>query len=295
MQQKKLNVVFFGTPDFAGPSLKSLIKHHNVKLVITQPDKPVGRKLIITPPPIKKIALENNIFCLQPKTLKGDSEKTTEIIQKINNTEPDLAVVIAYGKKLPTKILNLPKFGSINLHASLLPKLRGASPIQSTILNGDKKTGLSIMLMDEGIDTGPIISQKELVLDNTETAETLHDKLSTIGADFLIKTIPEYTAENVVPKKQNDQKSSTCHIIKKEDGLINWDKAAIEINRMIRAFSPWPGAYTFCPKKNLRIKITQTKIENGNLKILKVQVAGKKEISYTDFLKGYPDCILPTI
>ena len=195
MPNKKLKIIFFGTPEFAVPFLDILIKSFDVLGVITQPDRPSGRKQTMTPPPVKILALKNNIKVFQPETIKNNSE----ITRGIEKLKPDLAVVVAYGEMIPNDILNIPKFKTINVHPSLLPKYRGASPVQSAILNGDKKTGVSIMLLDDKMDHGPILAQTEVLLKGDETNESLHNTLANTGKDFLLEVIEKYTKGELNP------------------------------------------------------------------------------------------------
>jgi methionyl-tRNA formyltransferase len=259
-------------------------------LVISAPDKPVGRKQIITPPSVKLMAQKYNIAVEQPVKIK-------DLKLEIGNLQPDIVVVAAYGQIIPKEILDIPKFGCLNVHPSLLPKYRGASPIQSAILSGDEKTGITIMLMDEKMDHGPIIAQQELEfsaqggLTSDWQFPKLHDELAKLGAKLLIDTIPKYISGKIKPKEQDHSKATFTKILKKEDGLISWSKKPEEIERQIRAFNPWPGTFTFIKKddKLIRVKILEVEISSNNeLIIKKVQPEGKKEMPYEDFLKGYP-------
>jgi len=246
---KFLKIIFFGTPDFAIPTLKKLAANFSIEAIITQPDKPIGRKKIITAPPIKKYALKRDFLILQPEKLNQD------FISRLKELKPDLGIVVAYGKILSKKILNIPKFGCLNIHASLLPKYRGAAPIQAALLHGDKKTGITIMQMDVGLDTGDIVSQKKIKIKKEDNFQTLHDKLAELGAELLIKTIPNYIAGKIKPKKQDESKASYFPTISKNQGEINWQNSAEKIFNQIRAFTPWPGAFTFFKNKKLDIII----------------------------------------
>lgn len=256
--KEKRKIIFIGTPEFGAVILEELAKSiFKPALVITAPDKPVGRKQILTPSPVKVLAQKQKIPLLQPEKIKShNSHKAIKAI------EPDLIVVAAYGQILPKEILNIPKYGCLNVHPSLLPKYQGPSPIQYAILNGDKKTGVTIILIDEKIDQGPILAQKALIIKKDETIENLHNKLANLGADLLIKTIPRWTRKTIKPKLQDKTKASYTKILKKEDGEINWQKSAEEIERQIRAFNPWPSAYS------------GLKVEDKELKILKIWKAG---------------------
>jgi len=273
-----------GTPEFGAIILKSLIENDlKPDLVITQPDKPVGRKQIITPPQVKVLAQENNIPVIQPAELK-------EIIEDIKEMNPDLIITAAYGELIPKEVLDIPKHKTINVHPSLLPKYRGASPIQSVILNGDKKTGVTIMLVDEKLDSGPILSQEEIEIKEKETAKELHDKLATLGADLLIKTIPQWVLGTIEEKEQNEDEATYFNVIEKEDGKIDWKESAETIERKVRAFNPWPGTYTFYNEKIL--KILEAEVTGTKLIIKKVQLEGKKPMSFEEFLRGHSDYVI---
>ncbi len=277
-----MKIIFMGTPEFGAIILDKLCQT-SLKpiLVITAPDKPVGRKQIITPPPVKVLAQKYNIQVAQP-------EKILNLKSLIFNLKPDLIVVAAYGQILPKEILEIPKYGCLNVHPSLLPKYRGSSPIQYTILNGDKKTGVTIMLMDEKMDHGPIITNCELRIANYKyTLKGLEKKLANLGANLLIETIPKWIQGKIKPKPQNELEATYTKIIKKQDGKIDWQKSAQEIERQIRAFNPWPGTYTIYNKK--RLKILKTEILKGRLIIKKVQLEGKRPMNFKDFLNGHPD------
>lgn len=293
-----MNILFIGTSDFATPILESLIKDpaFNITNVVTQPDKPVGRDQKLQPSPVKLIALKYKISLFQPEKIK--EQKNIETIKKM---QPDLIIVAAYGQILSKEILEIPTFGCLNVHASLLPKYRGASPIQFAILNGDKKTGITIILMDEKMDTGKIVQNTKIEIQNNDDSQILHDKLAKEGAKLLIEILPKYIqeAKNLIKLweekfhknltinqidfidslfifnnssliKQDESKATYTKIFKKEDGKIDWTKSAQEIERQIRAFSPWPGSFT--------------KFENKNLKIFKTEIT--QEISPSYFQLG---------
>jgi len=301
--KKKLKVVFMGTPDFAVPSLKALHEAgYEIPLVITQPDKPAGRGKKITPPPVKVLAESLEIPVYQPEKVKGNEE----LIEKLKEISPDLIVVAAYGKILPDEILNLPKFRCINVHASLLPEYRGASPIQSALLDGKEKTGVTIMLISPELDAGDIISQREVPIEKSDNAQTLHDKLAKVGAELLVETIPLYVSGELKPVPQDSSKATYCKPITKEMGRIDWNLPAEKIFNMVRAFTPWPSAYTTFRGK--RVKITKAEPIDGTgepgkiikadrelvvatgkgaLKIEKLKPEGKKEISGEEFIRGY--------
>ncbi len=310
---KKYKLIFMGTPEFAVPSLQKLIADplFEILAVVTQPDKKSGRKQILTSSPIKKLAQQFNLKVLTPKSFK--KEKIWE--KRLKELHPDLIVVAAYGKILPQDILDIPKFGAINVHASLLPKLRGPAPIPAAILGNFKETGITIMKMDAGMDTGDILTQEKIEIASKETGKTLHDKLSRLGANLLVKTLPLYLEKKIKSHKQDDAKATYCKMIKKENGKINWSKSAEEIERMIRAYHPWPGTYTFWGNKRLRILAATPfhatgEKKNGEVwsdgkKIIvacgydhlildQVQLEGKKVVSGREFLSGFPK-ILGTI
>jgi methionyl-tRNA formyltransferase len=324
-----MKIIFIGTPEFGAIILEGLIKaNFEPVLVITTPDKPVGRKQIITPPPVKLLAEKYEIPILQPEKLQVISYKLQEI-------KPDLIIVAAYGQIIPRDILDIPKYGCLNIHPSLLPKHRGASPIQYAILNGDKKTGVTIMLMDEKMDHGPILAKREWEIPNPKsqitnksqilnskiTYEELHNKLADLGAKLLIETIPKWINKEIKPTSQDDSRATYTKIIKKEDGKIDWKKPAEEIERKIRAFDPWPGAFTRFKIKDLRFTtfkilkadvLEQTKngpfgepgktflapddkiaVQTGKdfLIIEKLQQEGKKPMTSEEFLRGHLDFI----
>lgn len=301
--EKKLKVVFMGTPDFAVPSLKALHEAgYEIPLVITQPDRPAGRGKKITPPPVKVLAENLEIPVYQPERVKGNEE----LIEKLKEISPDLIVVAAYGKILPDEILNLPKFRCINVHASLLPEYRGASPIQSALLDGKEKTGVTIMLISPELDAGDIISQREVPIEKSDNAQILHDKLAKVGAELLVETIPPYISGELKPVPQDSSKATYCKPITKEMGRIDWNLPAEKIFNMVRAFTPWPSAYTTFRGKRVKItkaeptpgtgepgKIIKADRElvvatgEGALKIEKLKPEGKKEISGEEFIRGY--------
>lgn len=294
-----------GTPDFAVASLNALISSmYNVTGVVTQPDKPRGRGNTITYTPIKKVALENNIPVFQPKKVRDK-----EFIDLLRQLSPDLIIVVAFGQILPTEIINLPPLGCINVHASLLPKYRGAAPIQWAIINGELETGVTTMYMDEGCDTGDMLLKKSITIADSETSQTLHDRLSILGAEVLIQTLKDLEQGNIRREKQQDEQSTYSPIIKKELGLIDWYKSATELERLIRGLNPWPSAYTYLDDKILKvwkaktIKLTSSEEVGTIIKITKdtftvitgehaleieeVQLQGKRRMTSEDFLRGY--------
>ena len=313
-KNSKIRILFFGTPKFGDAVLNGLIENNYKPVsVIANPDKAVGRSKELTSPPTKILAQKYNIPVFQPVKLKDSS-----VIQKIKDISPDLIVVAAYGKIIPKEILDIPKYGSLNVHASILPRWRGASPIQFAILNGDKNTGVTIMLMDEEMDHGPILTQKEIKISAKETVASLHDKLADLGTKLLLKTIPDWISGKIKPAKQEENETTYTKILTKEDGKIIWAKNAEDIERQIRAFSNWPTSFCFWKKNKelLRIKILEANFNNQNknelaygkvfltenkelavncgegyLVIKILQLEGKKAMSQEEFLKGNPDVI----
>lgn len=296
-----MSIVFFGTPEFAIPSLKALIRsEEDIRLVVTQPDKLKGRGHKLSPPPVKTAALEAGIRVIQPTTLKNK-----ELLVEISSLKPEFIVVVAYGKILPKSILEMPRYGCINVHASLLPKYRGAAPIQWAIINGEKKTGVTTMLIDEGLDTGPILQKKEMEINNEDTAESLGRKLSVSGALLLLDTMQGIRDGSVKPMPQNGM-VSYAPVLTKEDGLIDWSKNAEEIFNFVRGMLPWPGAYCYIDKE--RVKILRVKHRKGNyeqgtimkasgdefivgtggglLSIIELQPSGKRPMSASAFIQG---------
>jgi len=267
----KIKTVLIGTPEFAENIFRkfynALKNQFEIVGVITASDKPVGRKQILTPSPVKKWATENDLPIFQP-----DKIKSPKWIEKIKTIGPRLIILAAYGQIIPKEILEIPQYGALNIHPSLLPKYRGPSPIQTTILNGDKETGVTIILMDEEMDHGPIIQNSKFKIQNSKiTHIELSKQLSDLGAELLIKALPDYIQKKIQPQEQNHRQASFCPIIKKEDGKIDWSKSADEIERMIRALNPWPG--TYCEYKNQN--------ENLKLKILEADTVNKKNPSTT--------------
>lgn len=247
MNKNILKIIFFGTPEFSIPALLELINSdYRPTLVVTQPDKPAGRNLALSYSPIKKLALDNNLLLAQPKNRK-------ELITLLKDLKPDLGVLAAFGQILPPQVLNSFEYGILNIHPSLLPKYRGSSPIQTAILNGDNKTGVSIIKLVDELDAGPIVAQEKIDLDLTENAEILHDKLSKMGAQLLIKVIPDYLAGKIEIVQQDHSQATFTRNFEKQDGLIDWQDSALQIERKFRAFYPWPGVFTFLDGKRLKI------------------------------------------
>lgn len=301
-----MNIVFMGTPDFAVPCLQALIDSDNkIQAVFTQPDKPKGRGYKLTPPPVKVLAVENNIPVYQPESLKKgeDAEKTLNLLQSLS---PDLIVVVAYGKILPKAVLDVPKKFCINVHASLLPKYRGAGPIQWCVLNGEKVTGVTTMVMAEGLDTGDILFSKSTEIGENETASELHDRLSLLGANLLVSTINAVKAGNVTPQKQNDDESCYSPMLTKELCPIDFNKKAAEIHNQIRGLSDWPCATAVLNDK--KIKIYKSELagkvsglcgevideknfiiacgDGNGIAVKELQSEGGKRLAVSDYLRG---------
>jgi len=301
---QKLRVIFMGTPEFATPSLSALIKNTDLEIVgiFTQTDKSAGRGKLMTAPPIKQLAIRNNLPVFQPLKIKTETDN-------IRNLKPDLIVVVAYGKIIPQEILDIPTYGCLNVHASLLPKYRGAACLNAPILYGDAETGITIMQMEAGLDTGPILHQEKISLNGQESLQYIHDKLSNLGASLLPTVIIDWAQGKIIPTKQHESQASYVGMLKKEDGHINWNQSAQEIERMIRAYSPWPGTFSFnnqelvkiigvdkIPLKINNYKIGEMFINGGQLAvqcgqdslvILKLQTAGKKIMTSEEFLRGH--------
>ena len=301
-----------GTPEFAVPTLSELITNgYNVTAVVTQPDKKRGRGKTVSFSPVKEVAISNSIEVLQPQSLKRNSKFFTEedekILIRLRELSPDIIVVVAYGKILPKEVLDLPPLGCINVHASILPHYRGAAPINFAILNGDNKTGVTTMLMDEGMDTGDILLVEELPIEDNDTTLTLGNKLSDVGGKLLIKTIEGLVSGEVNPTKQVDSDATYAKLFTKEDGLMDWSMTAKELNCFVRGMTPWPSAYTFIGGKKLKVLetvLTEEKSdkENGEivsvdgsidvvaggsiLKITTLQAEGKKPMASADYLRG---------
>ena len=299
-------IVFFGTPSFAIPALKNLIQEpEQVIAVVTQPDRKRGRGMKVVFSPVKALALQCDIPLLQPEKVKEEAFQ-----EKIRKLQPDLFVVVAFGQILPKSLLNIPRYGAINVHASLLPKYRGAAPIAWAILKGERVTGVTTMMMDEGMDTGGLLMQKEIPIGEDETGETLHDKLSELGAQLLSETISRMKEGKVQHTPQDHSKTTYAPPLKKEDGHIDWRKEAKEIDCQVRAFNPSPGAFAEWEGQWLKIykgevrKVPSSgkagsvvkvgsdfiEVETGKdtFLIQEVQLEGKKRMSTRDFLSGHP-------
>lgn len=300
-----MRIVFMGTPDFAVPVLESLCDAgHEVAAVVTQPDKPRGRGKEMQYTPVKKTALERNIKVYQPQKVKD--EEFVQILKEIN---PDVIVVVAFGQILPPVILDMPKYGCINVHASLLPKYRGAAPIQWVIIDGEKETGITTMKMDKGLDTGDMLLKTVVPIDEKETGGSLHDKLASMGGTLIVETLKGIEEGNIIPEKQDGTKSNYAKMLDKKLGKIDFSKPAEEIERLIRGLNPWPSAYTLLNGKTLKIwdadvrnektdmpygmitEVTNDEISvstgDGLLIIRELQLEGKKRMDTESFLRGY--------
>lgn len=248
----KVRVVFMGTPEFSATILGDLLEHHyNIVGIVTRPDKPSGRKQETLPNPVKNIATKKTIPLLQPEKLNDGA------IDTIKNWKPDLIIVAAYGKILPPEVLRIPGFGCVNVHASLLPKWRGASPIHNTLLAGETETGITVMLMDQGMDTGDIIAQEKTAIEQDETRPELEARLAVIGADCLRETLPIFVERRLKPVKQDDSQASLCQLIDRDDGRIFWDADSQSIYNRYRALTPWPGIFSYWKNDEsiLRLKL----------------------------------------
>ena len=305
-KEKIENIIFMGTPSFAVPSLKALAQNaYNVSLVVTQPDRPKGRGRKVIPPPVKSAALTLGYDVLQPASVRTD-----EFSVQISAVKPDLYVVVAFGRILPANILAVPGLGAINVHASLLPKYRGAAPIQRAIINGEAKTGITTMLMDNGLDTGDILLKSETEILPDDTSSTLHDRLADMGALLLIKTLREIESGAFRTVPQDNELATYAPLLNKKDGCIDWSLTAERIESFIRGVTPWPGAFTFYNKKRLKIfkaAALRAAIEEkpgkviksfpgelivatgkGTLSILEIQSASGKRLAVEAFLQGNP-------
>jgi len=296
-----IRTLFMGSPDFALPVLSRLADHYNVIGVFTQPDRPAGRGKILTAPPVKLLAEELGIPVYQPEKISSQ-----DALAQLNNLQPDLIVVAAFGQILRQTVLDLPSFGCINVHASLLPRWRGAAPIQAAILSGDEQTGITIMQMEKGVDTGAIISQKAIPIQFTDTAETLSDRLAKLGADLLVETLPGYLDGHIVPVKQNDELSTYAPMLKKDQALLDFSKDVNYLERCVRAYYSWPCAHFWLGQE--LIKVYRAHASNGGtgsagarvvidgypavranggwLILDEVQPAGKKPMPGDVFLRG---------
>jgi methionyl-tRNA formyltransferase len=299
-----LNLVFCGTPRFAVPTLEHLAENgFHIPLVVTQPDRPKGRGLELVPSPIKQSALALGISVVQPEKIKNNDE----FCAQLNALKPDAIIVVGYGRIIPQWMLDLPRLGNINLHASLLPKYRGAAPIQWAIARGETVTGVTTMKIDAGLDTGDILLQREMAIAPDDTAETLAPKLAEVGAELMVQTLRALQGGAIVPRHQDDAQATLAPILKKEDALIDFSRSADEILNRLRGFQPWPGAHSAFRGKNLQIlraiacgralPLSELQAEgnrlfagcgqNTSIEVLELQLEGKKRTSAADFIRGY--------
>ena len=298
-----IKIVFMGTPDFSVPVLEGLIKNYNVVLVVTQPDKIVGKNKELSPTPVKVCASKHNIEVFQPEKIKSNYDE-------ILNVNPDIIVTCAYGQIIPKEVLDFPKYGCINVHASLLPKLRGGAPIHHAIIDGYDKTGITIMYMEEKMDAGDIISSKETIIENSDTVGILHDRLSSMGKELLLETLPKIISGNIKPVKQNIDEVTYAWNIKKEEEIIDFNKTTKEVFNQIRGLNPFPGAYSILEDKSIKIyesKIGDSKTTvpgeiinvykdgigvstlDGEIVLTQIKPFGKKLMSVKDYLNGIKD------
>ena len=297
-----MRIVFMGTPDFAVPSLQALIDAgHDVCAVYTQPDKPQGRKQILTAPPVKTLALEHDIPVFQPNTLKNEDEQA-----RLRELAPEVIIVVAYGKLLPKAVLDIPSHGCINVHGSLLPRWRGAAPIQWAVIAGDEMAGVTTMQMAEGLDTGDMLLTYETKVGEKETAGELFDRLAQSGAELLTKTLVKL--DEITPRPQDDAQSCYAHMLDKQMAVIDWSKSAHEIDCLIRGLNPWPIALTTLSGERLKVFAAEKAAGNGEpgtvleadpkkgltvacgegaLKLIEIQLVGGKRMKATDFLRGH--------
>ncbi len=298
-----MRIIFMGTPDFAVGTLTALIEAgHEIVLAVTQPDKPRGRKQTLVAPPVKEAAVSHGILVFQPKRVREP-----EALEELRKYEPELIVVAAFGQLLPKELLDMPAYGCINVHASLLPKYRGAAPIQRAILNGDAVTGVTIMRMDVGLDTGDMIAKQEVAIAPEDTGGTLFDKLAKAGADLLVRTIPSIADGTAVYTPQDESEATKVGQISKKDGRIDFTRSARSIECQVRGLNPWPSAYTYLGNKTLKIWSAQVRegtgaeigtvvflekdcfgVQTGDgvLVCLEVQLEGKKRMDAGAFLRG---------
>jgi methionyl-tRNA formyltransferase len=301
-------VVFMGTPDFAVPSLQALVNHgYEVVSVITQPDKPVGRKQVLTPSPVKVAALELGLPVFQPERVRRESA-----LEHIRSLEPDVCVTAAYGQILPQALLDIPRVGCLNVHASLLPRWRGAAPIHRAIIAGDVETGITIMEMVLELDAGPVVGMKRIPIEITDNVGTLHDKLARLGADLLLEVLPGYLDGTIVPQAQPQEGVTYAERIRREDEFIDWNTSVMAVYNQIRGLSPWPGATTFSGSAPIKIWDASlvssplplsgsspgdvevhdgrvcARCQDGWIELLTVQPAGKRKMGAGDWMRGQP-------
>ena len=300
-------IIFMGTPEFAVPSIRALVEHgHNIPAVVTQPDRPKGRGRQLAPSPVKRVATDYNLEVLQPK--KASDNKFCDLIR---DKDPDILIIVAFGQILRKGLLETPRWGALNIHASILPKFRGAAPIQWAILNNEDKTGLTAMRMEEGLDTGPILFQEELTISPEETAGQLHDRLARMSGKFLLKALDGIARNRLKERPQDHDRATYAPKIDRGMSFVKWDEQAHAISAHIRAFDPWPGALTSVEGKEIKLFSPQIAEEDhrvlvpgrvagyaegslhvetgkGIIKIGELQMPGKKRLPATDFLRGFP-------
>jgi methionyl-tRNA formyltransferase len=297
-------IIFMGTPEFACPTLQTLIDHkENIIATFTQPDRPKGRGQKMQPPPVKELALAHNIPVFQPNRVRSP-----EVIEQIRQLKPDLIVVVAFGQILPKDLLEIPPAGCVNVHASLLPKYRGAAPLNWCIVNGEQETGVTTMLMDVGLDTGPMLLKASLTIGPDEGIQSLHDRMSVVGAELLARTIDGLKQGSITPQEQDNSQSSYAPLLKKEHGIVDWQRTATEIHNQVRGLSIWPGVVT--QLDGVQIKLHRTTVADGNgqpgtvissgkggievacgqgsLIIKELQSAGSKRMDAASFMAGRP-------
>ena len=299
-------VVFMGTPQFAVPTLMELAPRYEVIMVVTQPDRRSGRGRQLRPPPVKQAAQRLGLPVWQPRTLRAP-----EAVTRLRELAPDVVVVAAYGQILSPEVLEVPPYGCINVHPSLLPRYRGAEPVAAAILAGEKETGVTIMLMDEGMDTGPILAQRAVPIAPDDTRASLTEKLSHSGAELLVETLPHWLDGEIEPQPQNNVSASYAPQLRKEDGEIDWSQPAVIIERMIRAYDPWPGTYTYWRGRLLKVlrarplgqqqgevgQVVETSegvavvTGQGALLLEEVQLAGRRAMAVEEFLRGQRDFV----
>ncbi|MDX2479297.1 MAG: methionyl-tRNA formyltransferase [Desulfuromusa sp.] len=305
LKPESLRTVFMGTPEFALQALEGLLDFGvNLVGVYTQPDRPKGRGKKLAASPVKQLALEHDIPVFQPQKLRDPLA-----VQKLQELQPDLIIVVAYGQILPKAVLDVPRHHCINVHASLLPKYRGAAPINKAIVDGEAATGVTTMLMDVGLDTGDMLVKRSLNIGENETAGQLHDRLARLGREALEETLRQLCAGSLVAEKQNDELSCYAPMMKKEDGLIDWQRSAVDIHNQVRGLDPWPGAYTYLDGEVLKISATTVELDlsgepgtilsadksgvriacgEGTLVVGELQLPGKKRLAVMNFLSGKP-------
>lgn len=309
--EKDPTIIFMGTPEFSATVLQGLMEHYKIRAIVTQPDRKVERDGRVIFSPVKQIAFDNDILCLQP-------EKIRDILQDINVLEPDLIITCAYGQILPLEMLQIPTLGCINVHASLLPRLRGGAPIHHAIIDGYSKTGITIMYMDKGMDTGDIISQREIPITDDDTAETLHDKLAVLGKDLLIETLPSILNKTNKRVAQDESLATYGFNITREDEHIDFNTVNRQVINRVRGLNSWPGAYCRLDDKILKVwkcregsgfydlgtpgEITKiyddgfgVKTSNGEVILTEVQLEGKKKMAAKDFINGYHENLVGKI